>query len=211
MVAQPMGRPDPYAEFRANPSFEALGAVDNVPWTATLALDLLPENNGPKVEVYRGSVVVSPHAGFDHQDVEAELIIHLKGAARRAGLWFYHEVNIMSGDDLFIPDIVVLRRSGAGQITMPITEAVLLGEIVSPNKRRKDVIDRPREYAAAAVPWYLRVEFRNRVPTLTLHRLVDGAYEPVVAAAAGSLFEMTEPFAFAMDPADLLYDEIGEN
>jgi len=150
-----------------------------------MALELLPESNGPKVEVLGGSVVGSPHAGFDHQDIEAELIVLLKRMVRRAGYWFYHEVNLVRGDDLFIPDIVVLGRS----------DAVLLGEIMSPQKRRKDLIDRPREYAEAGVPWYL----------------VDGAYKPVVAAAAGTAFTMTEPFEFSIDPGELLDDEVGQN
>jgi hypothetical protein len=68
------------------------------------------------------------------------------------------------------------------------------------------VIDRPRVYAAAGVPWYLRVDFRNRVPAVALHQLVDGEYQPVVAAAAGATFQMKEPFAFTIDPADLLDD-----
>jgi Uma2 family endonuclease len=209
-MAQPADHLDPYAGFRKNPSFDALGVIQE-PWTADMAMELLPENNGPKVEVFRGSIVVSPHAGFDHQEAELELGHRLKRAARAAGLWLYHEVNITRGKDLFIPDIVVLRCSGAGQAKMPISDAILLGEIVSPHKRRKDVIDRPREYAAAGVPWYLRVEFRNRVPALSLHRLDEGAYRPIVVAAHGSIFEMTEPFDFAIDPAELLEDEVGQN
>jgi Uma2 family endonuclease len=209
-MAQPADHLDPYAGFRKNPSFDALGVIEE-PWTADMAMDLLPENNGPKVEVFRGSIVVSPHTGYDHQDIEVELAYRMKQAARRAGLWGYGEVIVVRGDDLFIPDIVVLRRSGAGKAKMPISDAVLLGEIVSPQKRRKDIIDRPREYAAAGVPWYLRADFRNRVPAMVLHRLIDGEYKPVVVAAAGSLFEMTEPFEFAIDPADLLEDEVGQN
>ncbi|WP_146604049.1 hypothetical protein [Micromonospora deserti] len=34
-----------------------------------------------------------------------------------------------------------------------------------------------------------------------------GEYRPVAAAAAGSTFVMTEPFAFAVDPAALLDGE----
>jgi Uma2 family endonuclease len=164
--------------------FEALWTL-NQPWTAQLALDLLPENNGPKVEVFRGSVIVTPHAGFDHPVAERELPYLLHRAARRAGLWAYPECNVVSGDDLFIPDFAVLRHSGGGKTFMPITEAVLLGEIVSRGNRRKDIIDRPREYAAVGVPFYLRVDFRNRVLALVLHELVEGEYQPVVAAAAG--------------------------
>jgi Uma2 family endonuclease len=188
------------------PSFDILGTL-NTPWTAQLALDLLPENNGPRIEVVRGSVVVTPHAGFDHQAAERQLAYLLHHAARRAGMWGYPEVNIVSGDDLFIPDFVVLNRSGGGQITMPISTVVLIGEIVSRGNRRKDLIDRPREYAEAGVPFFLRVDYRNRVPGLVLHQLIGGEYQPVVAAAAGGTFAMEEPFAFVIDPADLLDEE----
>ncbi|MCY1145242.1 Uma2 family endonuclease [Actinoplanes sp. Pm04-4] len=192
------------------PSFDLLGKL-NQPWTAQMALDLLPENNGPKVEVFRGSVIVSPHAGYIHQAAERQIVYLMHEAARKARMWGYPEVNIVSGDDLFIPDFVVLRRSGRGQITMPITDVVLIGEIVSAGSRRKDVIDRPREYAAGGVPFYLRVDFRNHVPGLVLHELVDGEYRPTVAAAAGSVFSMTEPFDFSIDPADLMDEEDDED
>jgi Uma2 family endonuclease len=203
-----MAQPAPLPDFALTrePSFEILGILDDRPWTPQLALDLLPENNGPRVEVFRGSVIVTPHASFDHQEIELELAHLLKRAAKRAGLFTYHEVNIVSGDDLFIPDFVVLRRSGGGQITMPIAEAVLMGEIVSRGNRRKDVIDRPREYAEAGVPYFLRVDFRSRVPALALFELLDGEYQPVVAAAAGGIFAMRTPFEFSIDPADLLDD-----
>ncbi|MFJ6164630.1 hypothetical protein ACIQH6_05870 [Micromonospora orduensis] len=90
---------------------------------------------------------------------------------------------------------------------MDIRHAVLLGEIVSPGNRRKDIIDRPREYAAAAVPFFLRVDLRNRVPTIALYELTEGEYRPVAAAAAGTRFVMREPFEFSIDPADLLGEE----
>ncbi|HEY0697945.1 MAG TPA: Uma2 family endonuclease, partial [Micromonospora sp.] len=154
-MAQPAMPPEPTSR-RAEPSFDVLRWRDE-PWTAQLALDLLPETNGPKVEVVSGSVIVTPHAGFDHQSAELDLAYLLKQAARRVGLWLYHEVDIVSADNLFIPDIAVLRRSGGGRVAMDIAEAVLLGEIVSPGNRRKDVIDRPREYAEAGVPFFLRV------------------------------------------------------
>jgi hypothetical protein len=188
------------------PFFEALWTL-NTPWTAQLALDLLPENTGPKVEVFRGSVIVTPHAGFDHQAVERELSYRLHRAARRAGMWAYPECNIVCGEDLFIPDFAVLRRSGGGRTFVPISEVVLMGEIVSRGSRRKDIIDRPREYAAAEVPFFMRVDFRNRIPAMTLHELVGGEYRPVVAAAAGDAFTITKPFEFAMDPAELLDEE----
>jgi Uma2 family endonuclease len=187
-------------------SWDALCLHDE-PWTARRALDLLPENNGPRVEVLRGSVVVTPNGGVGRRVAQRELAHPLKRAARLAELWLYPEVNVVSGEDLFIPGIVILDVPGGGRTTMDIGHAVLLGEIVSPGNRRKDVIDRPREYAAVGVPFFLRVDLRNRVPTLALFELSDGEYRPVAAAAAGTRFVMREPFEFSIDPADLLDDE----
>jgi hypothetical protein len=52
----------------------------------------------------------------------------------------------------------------------------------------------------------MRIEFRRRVPTIVLHELSDGEYEPTIACAAGTKFTMTEPFPFSIDPAELLED-----
>ncbi|MBM7493023.1 hypothetical protein JOD64_004245 [Micromonospora luteifusca] len=116
-------------------------------------------------------------------------------------------MNVVSADDLFIPDIAVLRVPGGGRTAMDIGHAVLLGEIVSSGNRRKGVIDRPREYAAVGVPFFLRVDLRNRAPTIALFELVSGEYRLLAAAAAGSDFAMREPFEFAIDPAELLDEE----
>ncbi|MGR6317858.1 Uma2 family endonuclease [Micromonospora soli] len=78
---------------------------------------------------------------------------------------------------------------------------------MSPGNRRKDVIDRPREYAAADVPFFLRVDLRNRVAALALYELVEGEYRPLSAAAAGPTFVMKQPFEFSVDPAELLDEE----
>jgi Uma2 family endonuclease len=175
-------------------------------WTGELAMKLLPQTNGPKVEIFRGSVIVSPHAGVDHQIIAAELVARLRPAARKAGFRAYPEVNVLYEEELFIPDLSVFRESGAGRSTMDIADAVLLVEIVSRDNRRKDVIDRPKVYAEAGVPWFMRIEFQRRIPTIVLYELADGDYRPALACAAGTTFEMTEPFPFSIDPAELLDD-----
>ncbi|KAB1906531.1 hypothetical protein [Micromonospora sp. AMSO31t] len=99
----------------------------------------------------------------------------------------------------------MLRSSGGGRRPADIGAAVLLGEI-APTR----LIDRPREYAAAGVPFFLRVDLRNRVPALALYELVEGEYHPLAAAAAGATFVMRQPFEFSVDPADLLDEEAPE-
>ncbi|MEV6813166.1 hypothetical protein [Micromonospora sp. NPDC051296] len=90
------------------PFFDVLTAFD-VSWTASAALNLLPENAGPRIEVSRGCVVVTAGGGADRRTVQRELGHRFRQAARAAGLWAYHSVNLVSGDDLFIPDPAVLR------------------------------------------------------------------------------------------------------
>jgi len=200
-----MGQPEP-DDIPEDPTFAGgfLTPVDR--WTGELAMKLLPQTNGPKVEIFRGSVVVSPHAGVDHQAIGRQLSYLLHRAGRRAGFWTYPEVNVIYGDELYIPDISVFGKSGAGQASLDIADAVMLVEIVSDDYRRKDVIDRPRVYAEAGVPWFMRVEFRRRVPTIVLHELIDGEYRPALACAAGTTFDMVEPFRFSIDPGELLDD-----
>ncbi|GHJ09596.1 hypothetical protein TPA0907_39630 [Micromonospora humidisoli] len=45
---------------------------------------------------------------------------------------------------------------------------------------------------------------RHDKSTLALYELADGEYRPTAAAAAGTTFVMTRPFAFSVDPAELL-------
>jgi hypothetical protein len=167
-----------------------------------VALRALPPTKGPKVEVSRGCVIVSSQATVDHRLAMCQLSGRLHLAARAVGLRVYPEINVVHGDELYIPDISVLRRSGAGQTSMDIADAVMLVGI----EPGDHVIDRPRVYAEAGVPWFMRVEFRRRVPTVVLQELVEGEYRTVVACAAGSTFAMTEPFPFSVDPGELLDD-----
>lgn len=87
---------------------------------------------------------MTPAAGVDYRAIQTELAYLIARRCRSVGLWGYHDVNLVSGEDLLIPDIAVLRRSGAGELIMPISEAVLLGQIVSPDRRLKELIDHPR-------------------------------------------------------------------
>ncbi|MFY1586192.1 Uma2 family endonuclease [Micromonospora sp. WMMD734] len=179
----------------------------NEAWTARRALDLVPPHNGPRVEVLRGSVVISPDGDYDQRTAQRELAYLISRACRPHGWWAGWSVTLTAQDDLLVPHLAVLRQPGRGRRAMPVAAAVLLGEIGPSQVAGPGVIDRPREYAAAGVPFFLRVDLRNRVPTLALYELADGEYRPVAAAAAGTTFVMRQPFAFSIDPADLLGEE----
>ncbi|WP_422752844.1 Uma2 family endonuclease [Micromonospora sp. WMMD708] len=175
----------------------------NEAWTARRALDLVPPHNGARVEVLRGSVVISPDGDYDQRTAQRELAYLISRACRPHGWWVGWSVNLTAQDDLLVPHLAVLRQPGKGRRAMPVEAAVLLGEIGPSQVAGPGVIDRPPEYAAG-VPFFLRVDLRNRVPTLALYELTDGEYRPTAAAAAGTTFVMTQPFAFSVDPAELL-------
>lgn len=172
-------------------------------WTAQRALAELPETSDMVIEVIDGSLIVSPRPASDHAEALRELAYHLHRAAREAGYRALPEINLVIGKDLTDPDITVVKPPSERKVFFDASEAVLVVEIMSPGSRRKDRIERPPIYAEAGIQHYLRVEFRNGDPVVLLHELIDGEYRPVSAAAAGSMFRMSEPFAFEIDPAVL--------
>jgi Uma2 family endonuclease len=177
-------------------------------YTAQWVLDNLPETNEVIIEVFDGSLVVSPRAALPHQAAQLELAYLLHRAARAAGCAAYPDIDAKLGDDLAVPDVTVVRRAEvdpkAKRVTGDVT--VLAVEIMSPRGKRKDTIDKPAAYAKAEIPYYLLVEIRPAGPAMILHRLEGDKYKPIVKAEAGTTFAMDEPFEFAVDPAALLDD-----
>jgi Uma2 family endonuclease len=174
-------------------------------WTAQRALEELPETPEATVEVFDGSVVVSPRPSGKHQRALRVLGFRLDEAARAVGLEAMLEINLVLGEDLASPDITVLPRDGEDHVWFDAADAVLVVEIMSPNHKRKDRLERPGVYAGSGVPYYMRVEFRGDDPVVFLHRLTHkGEYQQVMVGAGGSLFVMRDPFPFCIDPMDLL-------
>jgi len=172
-------------------------------WTAQRALAELPETPEMIVEVFAGSLLVSPRPSRRHQRALRELAYLLNRSARASGFEALPEINLVVQDELASPDILVVTDPGGVGVWTGIERALLAVEIMSPSDRQPRRVLHHGLYAAGGIPWFLKVEFADQGPTMTLCRLVAGQYEPVVTAAAGEPFTMTEPFAFSIDPADL--------
>ncbi|HET8658108.1 MAG TPA: Uma2 family endonuclease [Micromonosporaceae bacterium] len=173
-------------------------------WTAQRAVAELPVTTGMTIEVLDGSLVVSPCPSTRHQAALRELAHPLRQAARCAGLAAYPQVDLVCGEDLTCPDIVVVRPLGEERDWVPAADTVLVVEIMSAGSRRKDRFEHPQVYAREKIPHFLRVELRGEDPVFFLHELVGGEYRPVVVAPAGTRFVMREPFDFTIDPAQLV-------
>jgi hypothetical protein len=173
-------------------------------WTAQRALAEIPETPELIIEVFDGSLVVSPRPNSQHQVALRELGYLLNRAAAKVGLGAYPEVNLVIGEDLAIPDIVVTPKLRGVRVWVDSSEVAMVVEIMSPGSKRDDRFVRPDRCARAGIEHHMRVEFRGEDPVIFQHKLVDGEYRPVIVAAAGTPFAMREPFPFEIDPVELV-------
>lgn len=155
-----------------------------------------------RVELFDGSLSVSPSPSYDHQDLLHELVSALKGPARRAGLWVYHDVDVrLQPGRVVEPDLIVRPRVARGTTVTEGRDVRLVCEITSTNAATDRVL-KMHYYAVAGIPWYLLVEPAE--PTLLLHRLDGDRYILDQEAKPGHRLRLSEPVEADIDPADLL-------
>jgi Uma2 family endonuclease len=93
---------------------------------------------------------------------------------------------------------------GGAAVLLP-EQTHLVAEIVSPGNHRRDYHDKPRIYAEAAIPTFLRVELSGTgAPHVEVLHLRDGVYTPAAKVDAGQVLELAEPFPVTFDPGCLL-------
>ncbi|ASU80597.1 Uma2 family endonuclease [Actinopolyspora erythraea] len=192
-------------------AFDPLVELHGV-WTPELADRYLPIPGMPpvKYECQDGHLIVSPYEGSANIFAADELRDWLKPHAKSLGGGAYTTLNIRLGPDSWIqPDFAVLREPARGRVWIPATQALLVGECVSPSSRVSDRIDKPAMCAEAGIEYFMRVEvsYAKKHAEVVLLRLGDeGVYEVHAKALAGDTFETREPFPLRFDPAELLED-----
>src|SRR5262245_17100094 len=177
-------------------------ALDHAgPWTEADYL-ALPETR-QRIELLDGSLLVTPAPSSDHQQVARRLANVLEAAAAQE-LEVVEAVNVrVAPSKLLIPDLLVTRRLGAMVVYEP-QDVLLVAEVVSPSNATTGRMIKPQLYAAAGIPWLLRVELDARQPPeLWLYQLVGGSYAERGRAGAGGQLIMTEPVVVTLDPARL--------
>jgi Uma2 family endonuclease len=175
----------------------------NIPrWTAEAALQLLPETLWPRHEVIDGSLVLMPTPGVAHQRAASRLWQLLDVAAPGA-VEVAQALNIvLPGEQLTIPDIVILRRRGSDKSWFTADEVLLVAEVVSPGNAPMDRKVRPDLYAEAEIPYFLRVELAVLRPS-ELFELRDGRYVSTATGGPDQPLTANRPFPFTFDPAEL--------
>lgn len=160
----------------------------------------LGETNA-RVELFDGSLLVSPAPTVRHQDLSALLREAMLPGAKNAGLKVYLAVNVrLKPGRIPIPDLVVTEPVARDTLVLDGAGVRLVCEVTSSNAAADRVL-KMHYYAVAGIPWYLLVD--PDPVTLTLYRLDGDHYVQDASAKPGEILTLTEPVAAELDPAAL--------
>lgn len=161
------------------------------PWTLDDVLSL-PEDNSQRVELVDGMLLVSPMGSFRHQDLVFDTAAALR-AACPDHLKTTIELNVLlSSGRLLIPDFTVVNPREVG-VMYPVSDVVLVGEVLSPATRLNDLGLKRELYAQAGVKYYMLVDPEPKVAEATLLELQGTEYVEI-ARSEGGVLEIKRPF-----------------
>lgn len=163
---------------------------------------LATPDDGNRYEVLDGALVVTPPPGTTHQDAVLELAVLVRHAARARGLhtfvapvaWRISPGQVPEPDLLVVAPEAITERA----ITAP---PVLVVEVLSPSNRGRDLSEKRRIYADGGATWYWIVD--PAVPSVTVLRLVDGAYVEHARVEGDQILTTEEPVAVRIVPSEL--------
>ncbi len=156
-----------------------------------------------RIELFDGSLFVTPAPTPQHQHISSELKFALRTAARAAGLYVHEAVNVrLQPGRIPIPDLAVTEKIDFKELVIDAEAVVLICEIVSPSNASADKVLKMHYYAAAGIPWYLLVEQESA--TLHLYQLSGSHYVERSVTRPGEVLHLTEPLTVDLMPEDLL-------
>ena len=168
--------------------------------------DLQDLPDGHRYEIIDGSLIVSASPTPWHQLVSLELVVLLR-AEVPDDLVALATVDVVIGESVLEPDLLVLRRSAVTPKAKRFApeDVLVVVEVESRSSRRFDRLIKPSVYAEAGIPHYWRIDLdEQEAPTLVLHQLAGSAYRMVASVPAGESVVIEAPFRVELRPAELV-------
>ncbi len=141
-------------------------------------LHALPDE-GPRYELIEGSLIVSPSATGLHNNIARWIAQALEDANPSDDYFVSTDLSTNIDDhNEPRPDIVVARIEHVERTPLPITDALLVAEVISPTSALHDTETKRALYARAGVPAYWIIAPSREKPEIALAELVldDGSY-----------------------------------
>jgi Uma2 family endonuclease len=156
-----------------------------------------------RVELFDGSLYVTPAPTPRHQVISRRLANMLDPGALDVGLTVMEAVNVrLQPGRIPIPDLVVTTDVDLDVLVIDAEDVLLVCEIVSPSNASADKVLKMHYYAAAGIPWYLLVE--QETQALHLYGLTGGHYREHSVTKPGEVLRLTKPVVATITPDDLL-------
>lgn len=170
-------------------------------WTPADLAELPEDVDWRRFEIVDGVLIVSPQPITRHDLVVMELGVALRPVIP-VGFRVIGSAGIEMGRSYRVPDVTVLAESvfRTHQYAVSPQDVLLAVEIESPSSITTDRITKPAQYAAAAIPYFWRVE--TAPLRLVAYRLVDGVY--VELGSWGTIAHIRDPFELDIDLSELL-------
>jgi Uma2 family endonuclease len=170
-----------------------------LPWTEEDYLELGETKD--RLELFDGSLLVTPAPTPRHQHLSRLLANALDGPARSSGLEVYEAINIrLKKGRIPIPDVAIVTPIDPNRAVVDVEHVRLVCKIVSPGNPAIDRVLKMQLYAEAGIGWCLLVEQDGGV-LLQLFRLDGEHYVEHAAGAPGVPLELTDPLTARIDPA----------
>jgi Uma2 family endonuclease len=156
-----------------------------------------------RIELFDGSLYMTPAPTPRHQLISRQLVFALHSAARSAGLHVLEAVNVrLRPGRIPIPDLVITDDIDFDELVIDAVNVRLVCEIVSPSNASADKVLKMHYYAAAGIPWYLLVE--QETGALHLYRNSGDTYLEHSVTGPGDVLKLTEPVEASIEPESLL-------
>jgi Uma2 family endonuclease len=156
-----------------------------------------------RIELFDGSLYVTPAPTPRHQVISRRLAGAFDPGADAAGLHVLEAVNVrLRTGRIPIPDLVIADDIDFDELVIDAAEVKLVCEIVSPSDASADKELKMHYYAAAGIPWYLLVE--QETGALHLYQLEGDEYLEYSVTGPGAVLMMTDPVQANISPEALL-------
>ena len=172
-------------------------------WPTSEAAFLALGETSERVELFDGSLCLTPAPAPRHQFASSSLAGALQPGADKAALHVLAAVNVrLRPGRIPIPDLVIIESIDFDELVVDAAAVRLVCEIVSPSNASADKVLKMHYYAAAGIPWYLLVE--QETGALHLYRLSGGQYLEHSVTRPGSELVLTDPVEARIAPESLL-------